>query len=281
MKRLFSGIIAMLLLVICMFTFTGCKEKEVDNNLVKVNYNVSNPVASTKVLKLGFDDTFYPYGYKDAETLLYKGFDLEFAKMVCDELGWKLELVPINWDLKDAEINSGNIDCIWNGFTINTRENDYEWTDAYCDNTIVVLVKESSGINSLADLSGKIVMAQAGSSAEDALNDKDNTALVSSFKNGNFLTVANYVLGYQELKQGSVDALVVDSTVVESFVGNDTGYKVLTEVISTEQYGVGFKKGNTMLCSIINTVMKEVAKTNEFKDLVKKYGLEDTVIFGK
>ena len=123
-------------------------------------------------LIVGFDAEFPPYGFL-AEDGSYDGFDLAMAKEVCDRLGWEFEAVPIDWDAKDAELSSGNINCIWNGFTYTGREDQYTWSEPYVDNSIVLVVKADSGISSLADLAGKTVMAQAGSSAVDAVADKE------------------------------------------------------------------------------------------------------------
>ena len=113
---------------------------------------------------VGFDAEYPPYGYMD-ENGEYTGFDLEMAQAVCDLQGWELVKTPIDWDSKDMELNSGTIDCIWNGFTINGREDDYTWSVPYVDNSQVVVVAEDSDIEDLAGLSGKVVGVQAASAA--------------------------------------------------------------------------------------------------------------------
>ena len=237
--------------------------------------------TSAGTLKLGFDASYPPYGYLDTETNQYAGFDIEFAKLVCNKLNLTLELVPIDWNSKDKELNSGNIDCIWNGFTYESRENDYEWSDRYLDNTIVVMVKADSGINTLADLSGKAVSVQSGSSGESAL--KNNEALVGTFKNGKYLTCPDYTQGFNELKAGSFEALVIDEAVANYLVSGQSDYKILTETVNREQYGVGFKKGNTTLCSKINSTMKEIASDGStLKQLAEKYGIApEAILIGK
>ena len=102
---------------------------------------------------------------------VYKRQDLDLAQEVCDNLGWELVKKPINWDSKDMELNSGSIDCIWNGFTINGREDDYTWSDPYLNNEQVMVVAADSGIEKLDDLAGKNVVVQAASAALDALKD--------------------------------------------------------------------------------------------------------------
>ena len=117
----------------------------------------SSSTDGTTTFTVGFDAEYPPYGYMDDETGDYTGFDLELAEAVCEIYGWKLVKTPINWDAKDTELNSGAIDCIWNGFTMNGREDDYTWSDPYVDNSQVMVVSENSGINSLSDLAGKTV----------------------------------------------------------------------------------------------------------------------------
>ena len=216
---------------------------------------------STGTLKLGFDASYPPYGYLDTETQQYAGFDIEYAKLVCNRLGLTLELVPVDWNLKDKELNSGNIDCIWNGFTYETREDDYTWSDRYLDNTIVVLVKNDSGITSLADLAGK----------------------VGSFKDGKYLTCPDYTQGFSELKAGSFEALVIDEAVAKYLIGDGNDYRILEETVNREQYGVGFRLGNTELRDKVNNAMKEIAADgNTLKALAEKYGIApEAILIGK
>ena len=163
----------------------------------------------TKQLIVGFDAEFPPFGFVAADGS-YDGFDLAMAEELCKRLGWEFKATPIDWNSKDAELKAGTINCIWNGFTYTGRENDYTWSDPYVDNSIVMVVKADSGISSLADLAGKSVMAQAASSAVDAINA--NESLKSSLKE--VVELADYNTGFMELKQGSVDAIAADLGVI-------------------------------------------------------------------
>lgn len=265
--------LALLTLALTAMLFTSCS---------KTTQTVFKPEGTAKgTLKLGFDAAYPPYGYLDTETNQYAGFDIEYAKLVCQKLGYTLELVPIDWNMKDNELNSGNIDCIWNGFTYEGRETDYEWSDLYLDNTIVVLVKADSGITTLDDLAGKSVSVQSGSSGESAL--KGNEDLVKTFKNGKYLTCPDYTQGFNELKAGSFDALVIDEAVAEYLIEGKTEYTVLAEYINKEKYGVGFKLGNTALRDAVNTAMREIASDGDtLSTLAKKYGIsEKAILIGK
>jgi ABC-type amino acid transport substrate-binding protein len=169
-------------------------------------------------LTVGFDEDFPPYGYVGDDGQ-YTGFDLDLAAEVASRNGWNIVDQPINWDSKDLELNSGNINCIWNGFTIEGRENAYTWTDPYMDNEQVVVVRQDSGINTLQDLAGKAVMAQADSSALSALTD-DLPDLTATFKGGTVQTIPDYNTGFMELEQGSIDALAVDLPVANYQLAN-------------------------------------------------------------
>ncbi len=256
MKKFFAVLLAVLMMATAALTLASCKKDD-----------------EVKKVILGFDAEYPPFGYLDEATQTYVGFDIDYAKKVCEKLGYELELKPIDWDSKDEMMKTGAIDFIWNGFTYEGRENDYEWTDRYLNNSIVVLTAENSGINSLADLAGKAVVVQSDSSGESALKGK--TELVATFKDGKYSTEAAYTTAFEKLKTGAVDAIVVDVGVANYLTANNTGFKVLSEAISTETYGVGFLKGNTALCKEFNTAMNEVAKDTAFiKSLCEKYGVD-------
>lgn len=236
--------------------------------------------SDQKTLKLGFDAEYPPFGYLDETTLEYTGFDIDYAKAVCEKIGYKLELIPINWDAKDQELTTGSIDCIWSGFTINGRENDYLWTDAYVDNSIVVLTKKTAGINTLEDLKNKTVTVQMDSSAQAALDD--NLELVKTFKGEKYLLCADYTTAYMELKSGAIDAIAIDINVAKFLMQNEASdYVILQEQISSEQYGVGFRKTDTALRDLVNKAMNDLAKDGTVVTIAKKYGIEDAICIGK
>ena len=233
------------------------------NNTAKVTNNDSN-------LIVGFDAEFPPYGFSDGKGG-YQGFDLDLAQEVCNRNNWTLVKQPIDWDAKDAELNSGTIDCIWNGFTINGRENDYTWSEPYIDNKQVVVVKADSGINSLADLKGKTVETQKDSSALAALKG-DNKTLADTF--AKLVEVADYNTGIMDLKSGACDAVALDIGVAQYQVnsGNDTGsLKILNDSISSEQYGIGFKKGNTDLKDQVQKTLDEMFKDGTVAKIAENY----------
>ena len=227
---------------------------------------------------VGFDAEFPPYGYKD-DSGNYTGFDLELAQEVCKRNNWTYKAQPINWDAKDAELDSGSIDCIWNGFTIDGRENDYLWSEPYFDNKQVFVVKTNSNINSLDDLSGKTVETQKDSSALAALNG-DNKTLKEKFST--LTEVADYNTAFMDLESGSCDAVAMDIGVAEYDIKNKQNsgdFKILNESITSEKYGIGFKKGNDDLKNKVQSTLDEMFKDGTVSKIAKKYGIsEDALI---
>ncbi|MBE5778196.1 MAG: transporter substrate-binding domain-containing protein [Clostridiales bacterium] len=233
---------------------------------------------NTQKLIVGFDAEFPPFGYvaTDGEGVYggYDGFDLALAKELCARLGWEFEAVPIDWNSKDAELSAGNINCIWNGFTCTGREEQYTWSDAYVDNSIVIVVKADSGITSFADLNGKVVMAQAGSSALDALNG--NADLLSTIS---VLELPDYNLGFVELNMGTVDAVAADLGVATYQISvNEGNYIILDEAVSTEQYAVGFLLGNTELRDAVNAELLKMAEDGTMMAIAQNYVDEGLVL---
>ena len=188
-----------------------------------------------------------------------------------------------NSDSKDVELNSGSIDCIWNGFTMTGREDDYTWSKPYVDNSIVVVVKEGSGIEKKEDLAGKVVAVQADSSGLAALTDEEdneeNLKLAASFSD--LQQVADYNTAFMNLEAGAVDAIVVDIGVADYQLESRTGFVMLDDKIRTEQYAVGFKLGNEELRDQVQSTLDEMVKDGTFDDIAKKWDLSDMVCLGK
>ena len=228
-------------------------------------------------LIVGFDQEFPPMGFM-AEDGSYTGFDLDLAQEAAKRLGLEYKAQPIAWDSKDMELESGNIDCIWNGFTITGRENDYEWTEAYMDNAQVFVVYADSGIETLADLAGKVVECQADSSALAALNeDQELTATFAQL-----LTTADYNSALMDLEQGAVDAVAMDVVVASYQIQQrDADFVILDETLSSEAYAVGFKKGNTELRDAVQGALEEMAADGTMKEISEKWFGEDLTVIGK
>ena len=163
---------------------------------------------SSYTFKHGFDLDYPPYSYMQDDGSI-GGFDVELAQAVCEYLGWKYEPVPFNWEAKDMELNAGSCDCIWSGFTKEGREDKYAWGITYSDNTQGILVKKGSGIETLDDLSGKIVGVQIDTAASEKLNDSQKD-LAATF--GELKTYETYTVAFNDLKAGAIDAIAIDMT---------------------------------------------------------------------
>lgn len=234
--------------------------------------------AESKTFTVGFDAEFPPYGYMD-ENGEYTGFDLELAEEICTRNGWTLVKQPIDWDAKDMELNSGSIDCIWSGFTMNGREEQYTFSVPYVDNSQVFVVKADSGIAAFADLAGKNVGVQKDSSALAAL-ESDAADLAATFAELN--QYADYNTGFLDLDAGAIDAIAVDIGVAEyQLESRGDAYVILDEKLAMEQYGIGFKLGNTELKDQVDKTLLEMAEDGKFMEIAEKYGLEDSVCLGK
>ena len=230
--------------------------------------------AAAETLIVGFDSAFPPMGFvgDDGE---YTGFDLDLAAEVADRLGMGIEYKPIDWNSKDMELDSGTINCIWNGFTMTGREDDYEWSDPYMKNEQIFVVRGDSEYTSAADLEGKVINVQMDSSAQHALDE--NQELASTF--AEIRPVADYLTCLMELESGAVEAVAMDEVFASYYITqNDKDFRILDDVIAEEEYGVGFKKGNTQLRDQVNDTLKEMAKDGTLAEISEKWFGEDLTI---
>ncbi len=233
---------------------------------------------SGKRFTVGFDADFKPYGY--VENNQYTGFDIDLAREVAKRNNWNLVLKAINWDAKDMELNTGSIDCIWNGFTINGRENAYTWSSPYVDNSQVVMVRSTTAIKTLADLKGKVVAVQTDTPVMKALQEGGKRAeLGKTFKK--LVISPNYNNAVMELEASSVDAVALDIGVAQEKVKTGN-FRILDEVVITEKYGIGFRKGNTALRDQVEKTLKEMVADGTAKKISEKYfDGRDCLIIGK
>lgn len=260
-KRLFASLLAV---VIVGTLFAACGK-----------------AGGTKELKLGFDPSFPPMGFRDNDGK-YVGFDIDLAEAVVDELADydELKLVPIDWDSKDAELASGNIDVIWNGFTMHTgtRDEDYTWTKPYMKNQQKIVVKADSPYQSSADLAGKIVAVQKDSSGLAAV--ESNADFKASI--GKLNQISDYESALMELDAGSADAVVMDKVVIDYKISQGkTQFRVLEEAFAEEEYGIAFKKGNTELCGKVEAALAKLAESGKIKEISTEWFGSDITTFAK
>ncbi|GFI02498.1 MAG: amino acid ABC transporter substrate-binding protein [Lachnospiraceae bacterium] len=254
------------------------QETAADESAQETQQEGTDQTDDKVIFTVGFDAEFPPYGYMD-EDGAYTGFDLELAAEVCSRRGWELEKQPIDWDSKDFELSSGSIDCIWNGFTMNGREDAYTWSLPYVDNSQVFVVKADAAITSFDDLAGKLVGVQKDSSALAAL-EGDAADLAATFAELN--QYADYNTGFMDLEAGAIDALAIDIGVADYQIkSRGEGYLIMDERLATEQYGIGFLLGNDELKNQVEATLLEMAEDGKFMEIAEKYGLEGSVCLGK
>lgn len=278
MKKLLS---VMLVVAMSMTMLIGCGSTDTSSNAQAATdeaaTEASADAARTKFV-VGFDAEFPPFGFMD-DNGEYTGFDLELAEEVCARKGWELVKQPVDWDSKDMELSSGSIDCIWNGFTIQGREDAYTWSVPYIDNSQVFVVKADSGIAAQADLVGKVVGVQKDSSALAAL-EGDAASLAETF--GDMIQYADYNTAFMDLEAGATDAVAIDKGVADYQIKErGDGYVILDEKLATEQYGIGFLKGNDALKDEVEAVLLEMAADGTLMKVAEKYELTDSVCLGK
>ena len=260
---------------------TKAESTEAKTEAAETTEKAAEAEGETKVeggtLIVGFDQDFPPMGFMgdDGE---YTGFDLELAQEAAKRLGLEYKPQPIAWDAKDMELESGNIDCIWNGFTMTGREDGYTWSEPYMEKSQVFVVAGDSGIKSQADLAGKVVECQVDSSAEAAL--KEVPDLTATF--AQLLTTADYNTAFMDLEQGAVDAIAMDVVVAGYQISQrNADFVILEDSLAAEEYAIGFKKGNTELKDKVQGALEEMAADGTLKTISEKWFGKDITTIGK
>ncbi|PRR82228.1 amino acid ABC transporter substrate-binding protein [Clostridium vincentii] len=223
-------------------------------------------------LVLGFDDTFVPMGFKDDDGS-YTGFDIELAKEVAKKLDKEITFQPIDWTMKETELNNGNIDFIWNGFSVtDERKEVVDFSKAYLKNRQVIITLADSSIKTKEDLKGKTVVAQDQSSSVEAIGDYK-----SNFKE--LVTLPTNDDALRDLEAGRSDAVVADEILVRYYInlkGADK-YKILEDDFGTEEYAVGMRKDDTELVDALNNAYDEVVEDGIASEIAIKWFGEDII----
>lgn len=227
-------------------------------------------IEETGTLKIGYT-VYEPMNYTDTETGEFTGFDTEFAQAVCEKLGVEPEFIEIVWDTKQVSLESGEVDCLWNGMTItDSLKQNISVSDPYVQNTQVVVAKTENkdAYADYANLVGKTVAVEAGSAAQDVAEADENLS------QANLVTVSKQTDALLEVKSGTADAAIFDRTMAENMIGEGTDFADLTisGVFHEEQYGIGFRKGSD-LCDKVNEIMAEMKADGSLQTLADKYGL--------
>ncbi len=264
-------IICAVLMAAAVFALAGCKKsnKKNDNDAVSA-------IKGRGVFVLGLDDSFPPLGFRSDDNEIV-GYDIDLAKEVAKRLGVDFRAQPIDWDAKEMELETGKIDCIWNGFTITEdRKNALSFTEAYLNNDQVLVVRADSGINSLAGAKDKIIGIQSGSSAQEAVND--NAAFASSISE--LIMFKDNITALNDLDIGGVDGVVMDSVVANySIAQTKKPFVVIEEPLAKEGYGIGFRKTEPELRDEVWNILLEMQKDGTVEAIGKKwFGKDISVI---
>lgn len=251
MKR--KWLVVMLVAAIAMAVLAGCGSSSSSSNSSSSKSSSEN---SDKVFIIGVDDTFPPMGFRDKNNKIV-GFDIDLARAAAKKMGQKFKVQAINWDTKEMELKNDHIDAIWNGLSISPeRKKKMDFTKPYLENEQVIVVKNDSDIKSKADLAGKSVGCQKGSTAEDALMDDP---ISKQIEGGAASEYDENVSAFQDLNAGRIDAMVVDSVVANYYIKeHNVNFTVLSETLAPEQYGVAVKKGNKKMLNKIQKALDEM-----------------------
>ncbi len=253
------------------FVFAGgTRDSGEDNSLVKIR--------DSGVFVLGLDDSFPPMGFRNEDNEIV-GYDIDLAREVTSRMGVELKLQPIDWNAKEQELNTGNIDCIWNGFTITPeRAKMINFSKPYLKNAQVLVVREDSPVKTLKDLSGKTVGLQAGSSAANAL--EDDADFRASLKG--VVEFKDNLLALMDLEARGVDAVVMDLMVANDNINRSgKAYRILAEDLAAEEYGIGFRKNDAALRNEVQRILEEMAADGTIAGIAKTWFGADISIVGK
>lgn len=261
MKKALCALMAFVVTGMMCLGFTGCQSK------------------SGGTFTVGFDKSFPPMGFVDGDGN-YVGFDLDLAQEVAKRIGLEYKPQPVEWEFKKTELETGNVDCIWNGFTMTGREDEYTWSKPYLNNQQIFIVLADAAYTDKASLAGTTVAVQEDSSAQAAINKNDNQSFTSTLKN--VIATPTNLDALMELDTKKVDAVLMDEVVARYNMEQNPGkYKVLDEALAAEQYAIGFNLGNTELCEKVNTALQEMTDDGTMAKISEKWFGKDITIFGK
>ncbi len=256
-------IIILLVLIFSVASFAACGGQSTKTTDESLKY-----IQDRGKLIMGLDDSFPPMGFRDENNEIV-GFDVDVAKAVAEKLGVELVLQPIDWNAKEQELATKNIDCIWNGMSVNEeRKKNMTLSAAYMDNNMALVVRADEGIATLADMKGKSLALQAGSSAMDALDGKaDFKAELKEV-----VELKDNVQALMNLETKAVDAVLMDDVVARYYIEtNKKPFVIVDETLATEEYAIGFRKGDESLKTAVEDALKELAKEGKLAEIATKW----------
>ena len=269
MKRTVCALVCALVAAGTIFA-GGAKDAGGDNSL--------QSILNKKKLIMGLDDSFPPMGFRNEQNEIV-GYDVDLAKEMAKRLGVELVLQPIDWNAKEQELNTGEIDCIWNGFTITEdRKKNLLFTPPYLKNAQVIVVKGNSPVNTLKDLAGKTAGTQAGSASIDAIDDAPE--FKASLKD--LVQYKDFLTALMDLDVGGTDAVVIDLVVANDNINRSgKNFRILNERLGEEEFGVGFRKNDKALADRVWAILLDMAKDGTVAKIATEWLGADISIIGK
>lgn len=258
-NKIITALIIVLIIIIGIVVGISLKKDTKEDSLQKI--------TQKGTFILGLDDSFPPMGFRNQENEIV-GFDIDVATEVCNRLGVKLKIQPISWSAKEQELNSYNIDCIWNGMSkTEERQQVMVLSDSYMKNRMVFVVKNASSYNSIKDLKGKTIGVQSGSSAQEIL---ESANIYNELKN--VISYADNITAFMDLEINQTDAVFVDEVLANYYItSNNKEYRVIDECLEEEEYVIGFRKQDTTLCNKVNEILKEMNNDGTLANISKKW----------
>ncbi|TJX13451.1 amino acid ABC transporter substrate-binding protein [Tissierella creatinini] len=254
------------LLTLMATLITGCAPKETPTDVVE------EPTTGEKqTLIMGLDDTFAPMGFRDEKGDLV-GFDIDLATEVAKRIDANIEFQPIDWSMKETELNAGNIDLIWNGYSITEeRKEKVNYTEPYLANAQIIITLADSPIETIADLKGKVVATQAESSSLDAARAQEG--FIESLMNGELIEYATFNEVFNDLESKRADAIIADEVLARYYMKNKGSeqFKVLEENLGPEEFGIGLRKDDTDLLKSINDALNEMKADGTYDEIYAKW----------
>ena len=265
-NKMLLGILIIILLLVGILITINVKENKQEDSLQRI--------LDKGTLILGLDDSFPPMGFRNENNEIV-GFDIDVAKEVAKRLNVKLKLQPISWTAKEQELNSYNIDCIWNGMSVNEeRKQSMSLSIPYLENSMSFVAKEDNSINTLEDLKGKKVGVQSGSTAEEILQESEIYSELEEV-----ISYTDNITAFMDLEINQIDSVFLDNVVANYYItSNNKPYKVLEEGLEEEEYAIGFRKQDTELTDKVNEILLEMKKDGSLAKISEKWFGEDITI---
>ena len=267
-KKIIVGIVIVIIAILAVIL-------AINLNKGKENEDSLERILNKKTFILGLDDSFPPMGFRNENNEIV-GFDIDVAKEVCKRLNVELKLQPISWEAKEQELNSFNIDCIWNGMSVNDeRKEKLCLSLPYLENRMSFVVKNNSNINNLNDLKNKKIGVQSGSTAEEILLESN---IYSTFDK--VITYEDNITAFMDMEINQIDCVFLDSVVANYYISeNKKAYTVLEEGMEDEEYAIGFRKNDTSLCKKVNELLLDMKKDGSLAKISEKwFGKDITII---